>query len=159
MRDLVTFKPSTRLQIKTGLFFVCSAVVVYFCWEGFRSVTGANLILLQVASVFPMLVFGASILQLAAVMTRRVSVSDTHLEHRQVFKHYSVQLYDISLIEKLCHEDGEPDTIRVTWSGVPFYIDARAVDDFPVLVNCLAQRVPAEKMVKVEEFTPTTTSA
>lgn len=157
MNGPLVFRAPPGLMIKSLLFCVASAFTVYLCWEGLQIASGVDLLLLRVASFFPALIFVAATLLMLSVISRRVTLDERRLAHRQLFKNFDLTLADIIRLEARRSKndrDGQIDTVKIFTSGQAFYIDAKAIAGFDVFADVLAKRLPKADKVTVVAFAP-----
>lgn len=149
-----TFRAPRRLIVRSILFCIGSLAVTVMAGVGISATEGFQQLLLGITTVFPALVTLATVLQLIAVTSRRITVTSTHLTHHQLWKHYEVPLTAIKWLETLHDEDDQVVTLRVRWGGTPFYIDSFGVEDFDSFLTLLRGRVPSQLCARVEGFEP-----
>lgn len=152
----LTFTAPVGLIVRSFVFFVGALGVTGMAGVGISATEGFQQLLLGITTVFPFLVTLATGLQLASVLSRRITLTSDQLVHQQLFKHYLVPLSSVKWLETLHDEDGQVLTLRVRWYGTPFYIDAAGLKDFEVFLTYLSARVSPELRRRVEAFEPVT---
>jgi hypothetical protein len=142
------------MRVLALLFPAFTAVTVVMCLQGFERTTGLVRMVMGVFCTLPVLMLIISILRLAVIFSRRISVLPDRLLHRQLFKHHDVPFQSMTCIEAREGADGEVDTIRIRWSGEPFYIDGYGLSGFDTFLAELRAAAPGVKVRIVEGFEP-----
>lgn len=148
-----SWRSPTRTRIVSALFLAACMFVVDVSIMAVQGASGSARLLLTVATLFPVLMAVTAGLRLAAMVTRRVILTDQHLIHRQIFKNYRVPLDDILKLEVRYRQDGSVDTVRIHWTGQAFYIDETALEGYEDFFAALKASINAP-VIQVETFDP-----
>ncbi len=154
MTSGLVFRPSAGAMVRGALFVIGAGLCLFLTALGLVTATGATLMILRVAALFPLLITVAALLAFVVVLSRKVELDAVRLVHRQVFKNQTIGLATIRRVELRSGESGHVDTMKIFWDGKTFYLDARAVARFEDLVHELFSRTGQAEWVEVEEFSP-----
>jgi len=152
------FSPHTRWQaplkskVLSVIFVLGCLGLVVVCVMAIFATEGFNQLLIGLTTVFPTLVMVAAGLRMLSVWTREVRLEERCIDHRQFLKNYRVPVTQLKQIEVLAGPAGI-ETLRIRWSGTPFYIDADGLEDFEAFFSHLRAFSPAP-LAMVTGFEP-----
>lgn len=148
------YSPSMLSRLWALIFFILTLFLVWITIIGLQKAEGGAYLLVLTTAVFPLILIVVSTLRLAVVMTRKVSLGNGVLHHRQLFKDHRVPLHDITQVEAMEREDDTVVTLRIRWSGPHWYLDHRSVEEWEEFVAQLRGMIDDKRWVPVDSFEP-----
>lgn len=124
------YRPSGLSRAMALAFFLVTAAVSAYILSALAAAEGNVFVLLLTVLIVPLLFFAAATLRMLTLFTRRIAVTPQALDHKQIFKNHHVPWAALSRVEAQRRADEEIGTLRFTWTGPRFYLDATSMDDW-----------------------------